>query len=595
MNLLPLLLLLQIPGVRVTATAADTAFAQQALTRGLFELEQIGLRRGGSELDSRYVDQLSAWGMNELAWNRAVHFDTLRDRSSFYLLARTVSKLDSTALQRRLASLPPDLREPVLAAVAAYVAYTRPDLATRLAGQIASPIHRSSFLRSYYRSQLSRRDSAGARASLRTAIALLRDQQPTRELRAQIPHLLLELRRLGEPIPVAELIRSQMEIYPNGPWARITVASELRRAGEIAEARLLADSALLMVAADTGRVAQNARASALELRSNAGDSAQARLIRDSLNATTPDQSFRTQQARNNAIRALSQAVYRNDSGVWTQALRNALALDDSVVTLLRAASDTQRRLESTFSPYSGVESKDSVFRFADQAFELLWRESARLPAVARDSVRVGIIAIQAPRNARAALGSADSLRTPRMRDRALAHGLRWLARVDADDAATRAAPIRDADARNLVYLELTTRALGGGRLAAASTLANRTAHGTSRLRAQLMVAAAELDAGRTQAARDRLIASLPMLDPVRQCGGCVQVVTPGRPLPVAEGMEAGLIDDFIKQIYRMDRRAELHRWATQQSTALKRANAWLVVAEGLGYARLGRRPSYPVY
>ena len=53
MNLLPLLLLLQIPGVRVTATAADTAFAQQALTRGLFELEQIGRGRGGRELDSR--------------------------------------------------------------------------------------------------------------------------------------------------------------------------------------------------------------------------------------------------------------------------------------------------------------------------------------------------------------------------------------------------------------------------------------------------------------------------------------------------------------------------------------------------------------
>ena len=62
MSLLPLLLLMQMSGVRVTATAADAVFAQQALTRGLFELEQIDQRSRRSELEARYLEQLSAWG-----------------------------------------------------------------------------------------------------------------------------------------------------------------------------------------------------------------------------------------------------------------------------------------------------------------------------------------------------------------------------------------------------------------------------------------------------------------------------------------------------------------------------------------------------
>jgi hypothetical protein len=595
MNLLPLLFILQVPGARVTATAADSAFAHQALTRGLFELEQIDPRRGPSELESRYVEQLSAWGLSDLAWNRAQHFDTTRQGSGYYLLARTLSTLDSLSLQRRLASLPQDLRDPVLAQVAGLLAYNKPDLANRLANEIVSPIHRSAFLDRYHHSQLSRRDSAGARASLKSAIALLRAVEVPRDVQGRVFYMLLQLRRLGEAISIAELTQSLLPTSPNLTLARLAVAGELRRMGAIADARMLADSVLSLVANDTGRLAQNARASALEVRGQATDSARARLIRDSITAMMPDTSFRMLQNRSTALNAMRQATNRVDLAAWTQGLQNALALGDSIGTLLRAAGDVQRRLESAFNPYSGITSKDSLFDFADQIFALLWRSSTRLPSIARDSIRVGIIAIQAPRNPRAAIAWADSLRTPRLRDRALAHGLKWLARVDADGAAARALPIRDADARNLIYLELTTRALAGGRLGAAATYASRTASGIARIQAQQVVAAAELEAGRTQAARDRLIATLPLLDPVRQCSGCAYAITPGQPAPVPEGMPAKVIDDFIKQVYRLDLRADLQQWATRQSTAVKRANAWLILAEGLAYDRLGLRPNYPVY
>jgi hypothetical protein len=190
----------------------------------------------------------------------------------------------------------------------------------------------------------------------------------------------------------------------------------------------------------------------------------------------------------------------------------------------------------------------------------------------------------------------DSISVPRFRERAIAAAVAVLARTDADRAAREAGALRDPEARNVAYLELTERAVAGGRLSAASDFAGRTAGGEPRVRAQLAVAQAEYEARRTAAARERIARTLPLLDPRWRCEGyCAVVGSEGDPPSALRGMDRDLILDFVLLALRADLRDELVDWAASQPDAGSRAAAWIVLAEAMSRLRLGRSVGYPMH
>src|SRR5690606_17856581 len=169
-------------------------------------------------------------------------------------------------------------------------------------------------------------------------------------------------------------------------------------------------------------------------------------------------------------------------------------------------------------------------------------------------------------------------------------------RLVADRAAREAGALRDPAARNVAYLELTERAVAGGRLAAAADFADRTAGGKPRVRARLAVASAEWESGREAAARDRLARTLPLLDPTWSCEGHCVVASPlGSPPAAPRGMNCYLILEFVLLALRADLRDELVDWAASQPDAGGRAAAWIVLAEATTKLRLGRIVAYPMH
>ena len=156
--------------------------------------------------------------------------------------------------------------------------------------------------------------------------------------------------------------------------------------------------------------------------------------------------------------------------------------------------------------------------------------------------------------------------------------------------------LRDPEARNVAYLELTERAVAGGRLSAAAAFADRTADGEARVRAQLAVALAELAARRETAARDRLARTLPLLDPTWRCEGlCVIPAPEDSPSAAPRGMNRHLTLDFVLLALHVDLRDELVDWAASQPDAGSRAAAWIVLAEAMSELPLGRSVAYPVH
>jgi hypothetical protein len=537
-----LLALQQAAGAAAAATPADSAFAREALTRGVQELR---VDRMWILLD-RYVAQLQVWGMVDEAWRLATlpvngRFDA---GGALYLAANVLTELyragDVEGARRRLDELPPGTRDQLAALVAERLVRTHAELAEALLAEIRQPAARATVHLARARREAARRDSAAAGAILRQAIESLQGDT-TRSAAVRRRELLMELRRMGGAVTVAELVEAEEAAIGDPRQARLQVVRLLNAEGNRAAAAPLLDTLFAMAPRDTSTWAYYYRAQLHELRGTATDSAVARALRDSADARSlveGDTAFLMSRRQDEARRILVNALHASPDSV-VAAIGVLLSGSDAAEALMEAAEAVRYDL---MAPYGGVDEPvwwrlpDALIEAAISLYAELWRAAARLPGEEADSVRVELVRLLAELDAERALRTArDSIRIPRFRDRAIAAAVAVLARTDADRAAREAEALRDPEARNVAYLELTERAVAGGRLPAAAAFADRTADGEARVRAQLAVALAELAARREDAARARLARTLSLLAPMPRCRGIVlsaqtapSVAHPGR-------------------------------------------------------------------
>lgn len=598
--MLAFLVLQQAAGAAAAPTPADSAFAREALRRGVAELAA-----GHWDLMGRYVAQLQAWGMVDEAWRLAMvvaqgPFDA---GGSFHPAANLLTALyragDAEDARRRLDALPAGTRDHLAAMAAERLVGTHPELVETLLSEIRHPATRAKVHLARARREAAR-DSAAARAMLREAIEQL-SGDTTRSAAFQRRELLIELRRMGDAVTVAELVEAAEAAFGDRMQARRQVVRLLNAEGNRAAAAPLLDTLFAMASRDTSWFGHNYRADLHELRGTAADSAAARALRDSADArlfaagvTAPLTSRQRDHARHiliNALRARPDSV--------AAAIPVVLSGGDAAKTLLEAAwaaRDYLAVLSRGAGEQVGRPLPDSIRHRADSLYTQLWRATAGLTAEEADSARVALVQFLAELDAERALRTAsDSIRVPRLRDRAIAAAVASLARTDADRAAREAEALRDSAARNVAYLELTERAVAGGRFALAADFADRTADGEARVRAQFVVATAELAAGREDAARARLARTLPLLDPFPRCAEhCVPGIDLGDGLRPRSGvLDAQAILDFVAVSLRMGLRDELMEWAAAQPTAARRAATWVLTAEALRVARPGRLVPYP--
>jgi hypothetical protein len=179
----------------------------------------------------------------------------------------------------------------------------------------------------------------------------------------------------------------------------------------------------------------------------------------------------------------------------------------------------------------------------------------------------------------------------------MAHTLARWARTDAGLAAREAAGLQDEIARNIIYLELTQRAVEAGRLSEAAAFADRTVDGIARVHSQYLVAKEQFETGSTEAARARVRSNLDYLDAISACSNFECCVTPDPPFPGSEYgiLPPGLIFDVITLAWRAGLRSELVAWAGTRKKAEERAAAWVVLVESFSERRLGRGPTHPPY
>lgn len=594
------LALQQAAGAAAAATPADSAYAHEVLRRGVAELAPDHW-----DLIGRYVAQLKAWGLVDEAWRLAM---TAAQRpldvgGSLHPAADLLAELyragDAEGARRRLDELPAATRDEVLAMIADGLAWTHAELAEALLAEIRRPAARAKVHLTHVRREAAR-DSAAARATLRELIDSLRGDT-TRSAASQRRQMLLELRRMGGAVTVAELVDATEAALGDPQQARIQVVQILNAEGNRAAAAPLLDTLFAMASRDTSWYAHVYRAYLHELRGTAADSAAARALRDSADArfAAGDTALLRGRQQDHARRVLFNSLHARPDSV-AAAIRVVLSGSDAAEALITAAWVAWDHLALQSEGVGDRAARpipDSIRHRADALYTELWRGTAGLAAEAADSVRVLLVQLLAELDAERALRTArDSIRVPRFRDRAIAAAVASLARTDADRAAREAEALHDPAARNVAYLELTERAVAGGRLPAAAAFADRTADGAARVRAQLAVATAELAAGREDAARGRLARTLPLLDPIPRCAGhCVPGTDYGPGLrPGSARLDAHTLRDFIAGSLQVGLRDELTQWAAAQPTAAGRAAAWVLIAEALSATRLRHFIPYPL-
>lgn len=248
--------------------------------------------------------------------------------------------------------------------------------------------------------------------------------------------------------------------------------------------------------------------------------------------------------------------------------------------MLRWAVDSQATLARRSVTASQVE-------WSAWLLDRFWPLSAGLPQVARDSVRASFVGLLATLDPHAAVDSANAIARQPMRDRAVAEAIRAFAAIDVDSAAAIARTLREDAARNVAFIELTRRAIAGGRLDLAADLAASTAGGEARVQAQFELGNALAAGGRREGAATAIANALTALAPLPTRGG---LWVGGQPGP--ERMSPRLIHNVGRLAIELGLRDELIRWASRAAGPRVRAAAWTAVAEAVAQAALGWQPTY---
>lgn len=573
------------------ATPADSAFAIAALDSAAVAMTSAGPGLVDFELRRRLGRQLQVWGDQETTWRVAWATDSVAAdrRQWFYILTSDflieLLRLEKyAAFEGYLMRLPPAARSRVLAGLPNSMGNFPPEVADVVLPLAESAPARASLTAARARMYLMRADTASYRDTLAYALRMILDDT-TAFLQAQ--GLMHQLLASGGEIPVEDLVtffdRNQRIPGPDSLWfARVHVAS-LLASHDRATAVALADTLLRNVTSDAAP-ARLELAKLLDIRAAPGDSSHAAAIRDSVLQSSP-------AVRGPDLgRELWAAANERDSVSFVNLMVQLRGQDAAAAAIRRAVeiAAAKARTRDFLAPALPPEAPRSWSRFV---FQRAWPASGTLDPAARDSVRVSLVSLLAVLDPVAALDSATSgVQVQPYADLARAEAIRSLAGIDAERAAVAARSLRDEGARNVAYLELTRRAIAGGRLADATTFADATVGGESRVDAQFSLARALGGAGLRAQATERAREALAHLEPLPACSGMCTAVgrSPAR-------MDPRLIANVARFAMELDLSDDLARWAASRSEMQSRAAAWLVIAEALAELRLGLPIWFPVY
>jgi len=586
---------LQAPDVPQNATAQDSAYANEALARGLVELEHV-VYPTDRTLPRRFIRQLDVWGERELAWRIAARTDTAgvapADRTHYQtvlLALKLFTTSDTLVLDRRLSGFTQPVRDRVLESVSNSSPCNSLTLSW-LVSRIRSPMARAQVLARSGASCGHMQDTASRKRTLRAAVDLIRADTTT-SARSTTLQWLVDLRSLGEAVTTPDLL--QVASPGRNRWqAQYEVARLLVGGMDHAAALPLLDSVL-------AALPQNAptqfRIQIYEMRGTRADSAVAKTLRDSIRAASSRTPAGTRASRFSGLSAQQGvwiAINRNDQGELAVALNEALHSGDTVEVLIDAAVRLRNRLEQ--QRRWRTERRDSLKQLSAFLLNETMRITEQLTPVRRDSTRLAAIVLITQTDIDRALQHAESsLSTPRFRDRALAGVIHSLANTDADRAERLAVSLEDPISRDLVYPCLVERAIAGGRLSAAAALAERVAGNRARVRSQVAIAAAEVGVRRHASAKARISAILPAADPSPPCNEpCVTSSSLGTSEPERD---RAVVRDLVLLSFRYGLQTELADWARTRETPEKRAAAWLALAEAKGQELLHVHPDYGMF